>query len=130
LRAEEWDKIKSALNTTLVEAKGRTNPRTLSKRLGLEHGGHFKWDGQLWQNIAQSGIFARVWRASPVQMSDGSVQVQVVAQESPPRNLEYGIQKSLYTGNWVSFFCLRMLDLKNKEFNVFNEHTCVILILK
>lgn len=33
-------------------------------------------------------------------MSDGTVQLQVLAQEAPPRNLEYGITKSLYTGHW------------------------------
>jgi len=99
-KPEEWEQVKSGLNTTLVEAKGRTNPRTIAKRLGLEAGRHFRWNGQRWTNIAQSGIFARVWKASPVKLSDGSVQVQVLAQESPPRNLEYGIQKSLYTGNW------------------------------
>ena len=101
-KGDEWTKIKSQLNTTLIEAKGRTNPRTLSKRLGLKSGHHFKWDGHLWQRIAQSGIFTKVWKAQPVKMSDGSVQVQVLAQESPSKNLEYGIQKSLYTGNWVS----------------------------
>ena len=101
-KGDEWTKIKSQLNTTLIEAKGRTNPRTISKRLGLKSGHHFKWDGHLWQRIAQSGIFTKVWKAQPVRMSDGSVQVQVLAQESPSKNLEYGIQKSLYTGNWVS----------------------------
>jgi hypothetical protein len=102
LKADEWLDIKGQLNSTLIEAKGRTNPKIISKRLGLVAGQHFKWDGMRWENIAQSGIFARVFKIGPVKMSDGSVQVQVLAQESAPRNLEYGIQKSLYTGHWVS----------------------------
>lgn len=110
-KAEEWTKIKSSLNSTLVEAKGRTNPRTLSKRLGLKSGDHFRWDGRLWQNIANSGIFTKIWRANPVRLEDGSVQVQVLAEESPSKNLEYGIQKSLYTGNWVSKYILNLSNL-------------------
>lgn len=100
LNVEEWTKVKESLNSTLIEAKGRTNPNTISKRLGLIPGKHFKWDSAKWSTIANSGIFTRIFRASPVRLQDGSVQLQVVAQESPPRNLEYGIQKSLYTGNW------------------------------
>lgn len=103
LRREEWTAIADALNTTLIESRGRTNPRTLSKRMGLKPGSHFQWNADRWQSIARSGIFSKVWRASPVQMEDGTVQLQVLAQEAPPRNLEYGLSKSLYTGHWVSF---------------------------
>jgi hypothetical protein len=102
LRNEEWIAVADRLNTTLIESKGRTSANTLSKRLGLKAGNHFCWDGDRWQSIARSGIFSKIWRASPVQMGDGTVQLQVLCQESPPRNLEYGISKSLYTGNWVS----------------------------
>ena len=103
MRREEWNAIADGLNTTLIESKGRTNPRTLSKRMGLKPGSHFQWNGDRWQSISRSGIFSKVWNASPVQMEDGTVQLQVLAQESPPRNLEYGLSKSLYTGHWVSF---------------------------
>ena len=103
LRKEEWTAIAGGLNTTLIESRGRTNPRTLSKRMGLKPGSHFQWNGDRWQSISRSGIFSKVWNASPVQMEDGTVQLQVLAQESPPRNLEYGLSKSLYTGHWVSF---------------------------
>ena len=109
LKPEEWNKIKSQLNMTLIEAKGRTNPKTISKRLELESGKHFRWNAQRWQTIAQSGIFAKVFRASPVKLNDDSVQLHIVAQESPPRNLEYGIQKSLYTGNWVNMNVILLL---------------------
>ncbi len=102
LHKEEWSDITSGLNTTLIEVSGRTNPKIISKRLNLHPGRHFQWSAQRWQNVANSGIFSRIWRASPIRMSDGSVQLQVVAQEAPPRNLEYGISKSLYTGQWVS----------------------------
>jgi outer membrane protein assembly factor BamA len=33
-------------------------------------------------------------------MSDGTVQLQVFVKEPPPRHLEYGLGKSLYTGGW------------------------------
>lgn len=102
LKQEEWTAIARNLNSTLVEAKGLTNPHTISKRMGMYPGRHFKWDGSRWTKIAQSGIFAKIWRAGPVQMADGTVQMQVLAQESPPRNLEYGVSKSLYTGHLVS----------------------------
>lgn len=102
LRQEEWMAIAKQLNSTLIEAEGRTNPHTLSTRMGMEPGGHFRWDGMQWQKIAGSGIFSKIWRTNPVQMGDGTVQMQVLCQESPPRNLEYGISKSLYTGHWVS----------------------------
>jgi outer membrane protein assembly factor BamA len=100
LRGDEWNKISNNLNTTLIEANGRTNARTLSKRLGLRPGKHFCWKGERWQRIAQSGIFSKIWQANPVRMGDGTVQLQVLAQEAAPRNLEYGISKSLYTGHW------------------------------
>jgi len=108
LTRDEWMSVKNSLNTTLIEAEGRTNPNKISKRLDMYPGDHFRWNSQRWLNIAQSGIFSKIWRASPVQMSDGTVQLQVLAQEAPPRNLEYGITKSLYTGHWVSivFFVL------------------------
>ena len=102
LRREEWAAVASTLNTTLIEAKGRTNPHTLSKRMGLRPGRHFQWDGQKWRSIAQSGIFSKIYNANPAKMRDGSVQLQVLCEESPPRNLEYGLSKSLYTGHWVS----------------------------
>jgi hypothetical protein len=102
LRSEEWVAVADQLNTTLIESRGRTSANTLSKRLGLKAGNHFCWNGDRWQSIARSGIFSKIWRTSPVQMGDGTVQLQVLCQEAPPRNLEYGISKSLYTGNWVS----------------------------
>lgn len=111
LRSEEWIAVVDKLNTTLIESKGRTSASTLSKRLGLKAGHHFCWDGDRWQSIARSGIFTKIWRTSPVQMGDGTVQLQVLCQESPPRNLEYGISKSLYTGNWEG-----ELDFKHGNF--------------
>lgn len=67
LRGDEWNKISNNLNTTLIEANGRTNARTLSKRLGLRPGKHFCWKGERWQRIAQSGIFSKIWQANPVR---------------------------------------------------------------
>ena len=33
-------------------------------------------------------------------MRDGSVQLHIIAEEAAPRNLEYGVSRSLYTGSW------------------------------
>lgn len=106
LRNEEWVAIAREMNSTLIETDGRANPRKIGQRLGLLPGNHFQWDGNLWKTVAQSGIFAKVFAASPVRMNDGTVQLQVLCQEAPPRNLEYGVSKSLYTGHWVSFGAL------------------------
>jgi len=100
LRLDEWQSIASTLNTTLIPTSGRTRPSVLSSRLRLHPQQHFQWNANRWRNIASSGIFSKIWRATPLQMDDGTVQLQIVAQESPPRNLEYGITKSLYTGHW------------------------------
>ena len=101
LPPEEWNDIVASLNTTLVEAKGRTKQSIISKRLGLHPGTSFQWNTPQWQRIASStNIFTNIWSAAPTRMDDGTVQVQVVAQEAPPRNLEYGVSKSLYTGKW------------------------------
>lgn len=121
LSRDEWIKIKSGLNTTLITTEGRTNPNKISKRLDLHPGDHFRWNSQRWQNIAQSGIFSKIWRASPVQMNDGTVQLQVLAEEAPPRNLEYGITKSLYTGHWV---CIHVMLC---EVYISQTRTCLTL---
>jgi len=123
LRREEWISIADNLNTTLIESKGKTSPRTLSKRMGLKAGSHFQWNGDRWQSIARSGIFSKIWSASPVQMGDGTVQLQVLCQESPPRNLEYGISKSLYTGNWEG-------ELDFRHDNIFGGGESLGLIIR
>ena len=95
------DKIeKSNLNMTYVQTTGRTDSSRIAKALKLRKVDHFKWDGNRWHNVAGSGIFSRVLRASPERTQDGTVQLQILATEPPPRNLEYGISRSLYTGSW------------------------------
>lgn len=95
------DKIdKSNLNMTYVQTTGRTDSSKISKALKLRKGRPFQWDGNRWHNVASSGIFSRVIRASPERTKDGTVQLQILATEPPPRNLEYGISRSLYTGSW------------------------------
>ena len=91
---------KMQVNTTLIETEGRTKPSRIANALGLRPNRPFQWKPQRWQNIVQSGIFARVVRATPQPMSDGTVQLHIVAQEAPTRHLEYGLGKSLYTGSW------------------------------
>lgn len=123
LNKDEWTKITSGLNTTLVEVTGRTNPKVISKRLNLHPGQHFQWSAQRWRNVANSGIFSKIWRAAPIRMSDGSVQLQVIAQESPPRNLEYGVSRSMYTGQWEG-----ELDFKHE--NLFGGGESLGLIVR
>jgi hypothetical protein len=91
---------KKDLNTTYVPTQGRTKPSRIAKALKLTPGKPFQWDGSRWQKITTSGIFSRILRASPERMSDGTVVLQVFATEPPPRHLEYGLAKSLYTGTW------------------------------
>lgn len=96
-----FDKVKREdLNTTFVQTSGRTNPHRLASALGLKPGKPFRWNGQAWRQIASSGIFARVLRATPKPMGDGSVQLHIMATEAPARHLEYGLGRSLYTGSW------------------------------
>lgn len=91
---------KTDLNMTYVETSGRTDPNRIAQALKMTPGRPFKWDGSRWHAIAGSGVFSRILRASPERMRDGTVQLRIVATEAPPRNLEYGISKSLYTGSW------------------------------
>mmetsp|Transcript_28094 Transcript_28094/g.39503 ORF Transcript_28094/g.39503 Transcript_28094/m.39503 type:complete len:700 (+) Transcript_28094:130-2229(+) len=91
---------KSDLNTTYVQTEGRTNPERIANALELKPGKPFKWEPNRWQKVLGSGIFGRVIKASPQRMKDGTVQFHVIATERAPRNLEYGVSKSLYTNSW------------------------------
>jgi outer membrane protein assembly factor BamA len=94
------DLKKDDLNTTFIATTGKTNPDRIAKTLQLNPQTPFQWQGQRWQAIVGSGIFSRVLQATPERMADGTVQLQIIATEAPPRNLEYGLSKSLYTGSW------------------------------
>jgi len=96
----EWEKVVAQLNKTLIKSTGRTNPRKISKCLSLRPGEHFCWDADPWMQVVNSGVFSQVWRTAPTRMEDGTVQLRVLAEEAPSRNLEYGISKSLYTGTF------------------------------
>lgn len=91
---------RSNLNMTFVQTNGRTDPDRIARALKMKPGRPFKWDGNRWHAVAESGIFSRVIKASPERMRDGNVQLHILATEAPSRNLEYGISKSLYTGSW------------------------------
>jgi hypothetical protein len=92
---------KKDLNTTFVTVeKGRTRPKCIANALGLEPGQHFCWDGPRWQKVANSGIFSRIINATPRGLPDGTIQLQILASEAPSRHLEYGLSRSLYTGEW------------------------------
>ena len=89
------------LNTTFVTTEnGRTRPSRIASALQLQAGKPFRWNPPRWQRVAGSGIFARILKASPQALQDGTVQLQIVATEAPARHLEYGVGKSLYTGSW------------------------------
>lgn len=91
---------KKNLNTTFVEASGRTSPSKVARAMNLRPGGAFQWNSARWDKVATSGIFSDILRVTPRRLNDGSVQLQVYATEPPPRHLEYGLGKSLYTGSW------------------------------
>lgn len=88
------------LNTTYVETTGRTKPSKVARALGLLPGSPFQWSTWRWDKIVSSGVFGKVLRVAPKRLVDGTVQLQVYATEPPPRHLEYGLGKSLYTGSW------------------------------
>lgn len=92
---------RSALNTTFVPTDiGRTNPNRIAAALGMNAGEPFCWNPGRWKAIVQSGLFKNTLRANPERLSDGTVQLQLIVQEAPARNLEYGLSKSLYTDSW------------------------------
>jgi outer membrane protein assembly factor BamA len=96
-----YDRIdKSDLNTTFVPTQGRTSPAKIAKAMNLVPGKPFQWDNSRWQRISSSGIFSKILTAGPGRTKDGNVCLQVYATEPPPRHLEYGLGKSLYTGTW------------------------------
>ncbi|KAL3934132.1 MAG: hypothetical protein SGBAC_010083 [Bacillariaceae sp.] len=92
--------VKSDLNTTFVTTQGRTSAKKIAQAMHLESGNSFKWDNGRWQRILSSGVFGKVLNAGPGRTRDGNVCLQVIATEPPPRHLEYGLGKSLYTGTW------------------------------
>ncbi|VEU36085.1 unnamed protein product [Pseudo-nitzschia multistriata] len=99
-RAPDLKIDRSQLNTTLVPTTGRTDPTKIAKAMKLKPGTPFRWLDTRWGKIASSGIFSKVLKASPEPTTDGGVCLQVYAMEPPPRHLEYGIGKSVWTNSW------------------------------
>ena len=119
-----YDRIeKKDLNTTFVETEGRTKPSRIAKALQLHPGKPFQWDGTRWQKIVHSGVFSRVLRAAPERLPDGTVKLQMYVTEPPPRHLEYGLGKSLYTGSWEG-----EIDFEHK--NLFGGGETVALMVR
>ena len=114
---------KSSLNTTYVEAIGRTSADKVAKALRLCPGKPFQWNGGRWKTISGCGVFSKILRVSPQRLRDGSVQLQVIATEPPPRHLEYGLGKSLYTGTWEG-----EIDFEHK--NVFGGGEVLGLVVR
>ena len=87
-------------NVTYVPiSTGTTNPSKLAKALNLQPRKSFCWDGSLFQKTSRR-FFNQILQASPRRMNDGSVQLYLVGEELPFRNLEYGLSNNLYTGQW------------------------------
>lgn len=88
------------LNTTFISTTGRTKASKIAKAMKLKPGTPFQWMGSRWEKIASSGVFSKVIKTSPEPTTDGGVCLQVFALEPPPRHLEYGIGKSVWTNSW------------------------------
>eukprot|EP00536_Pseudo-nitzschia_multiseries_P003157 jgi/Psemu1/295119/fgenesh1_pm.47_\ len=88
------------LNTTLVPTTGRTDAKKIAQAMKLRPGTPFKWMDTRWSKITSSGVFSKILKASPQPTTDGGVCLQVYAMEPPPRHLEYGIGKSIWTNSW------------------------------
>jgi hypothetical protein len=101
------------LNTTFVPTNqtGRTRPGRIATALQLQPGQPFCWNAPRWQRVANSGVFRKILRATPAPLEDGTVQLQIMAIEAPPRHLEYGVGKSLYTGSWEGELDFEHLNL-------------------
>ncbi|GKY94276.1 hypothetical protein MPSEU_000393400 [Mayamaea pseudoterrestris] len=91
---------KDQLNMTLVPSSGRTNPLRIASALGLVPKQPFQWDAGRWNRVLASGIFTKVLHATPTQLPDGTIQLQILATEAPARHLEYGVGRSMYSGSW------------------------------
>ena len=90
---------KKDLNTTFITTTGRTKASKIAKALKLKPGTPFQWLDTRWSKIANSGVL-KVLKTSPEPTTDGGVCLQVFAVEPPPRHLEYGIGKSVWTDSW------------------------------
>ena len=88
------------LNTTFVTTSGRTRAPKIAEALQLKPGKSFRWLDTRWNKIASSGVFSKILKASPEPATDGGVCLQVFAMEPPPRHLEYGIGRSVWTNSW------------------------------
>jgi len=88
------------LNTTFVPTSGRTKASKIAKAMELEPGEPFKWLDTHWSKISSSGVFSKIMKASPEPTTDGGVCLQVYAMEPPPRHLEYGLGRSVWTNSW------------------------------
>ena len=91
---------KNDLNTTFVTTSGRTKASKIARAMKLKPGTPFRWLDDRWGKIQTSGVFSRILKASPQPTTDGGVCLQVLALEPPPRHLEYGVGKSVWTNSW------------------------------
>lgn len=91
---------RNKLNVTYIRTNGRTKSNRIAEALQLQPYRSFRWQRSRWDTVASCGLFTKIYDASPRSLPDGSVQFKIIATEAPPRHLEYGLGKSLYTGIW------------------------------
>lgn len=97
------DNLMAGLNTTYVPVKCRTKAKTILKGMNLKPGETFKWDNNIWRQLENNINFEHI-KAKISSSNSEEARIDVVVVEKPSRNLEYGVNKNLYSGEWeVSF---------------------------
>ena len=116
------------LNTTFIQTTGKTRNTVVANAIGLRQGEVFQWDPNKWKNVANSGIWDKVLNVEPVRLQDGTVQLRVICQESHRRRVEYGVTKSLYTGEQTNANSHKYIhkDAHEHDFHYFHYLFCFI----
>ena len=106
---------------------GRTRPSKIARMVKQLPGSHFQILPERWAQLAtypargilrgndselrggrKSAVFSTIHAVRPIPISPDTVELEIVATESKPLSLEYGVTKSLYSDQWEG-----ELDLKH-----------------
>ncbi|GMH81329.1 hypothetical protein TL16_g08896 [Triparma laevis f. inornata] len=93
------DNLMAGLNTTYVPVKCKTKANTILKGMNLKPGETFKWDNNIWRQLENNINFEHI-KAKISSSNSEEVRIDVTVVEKPSRNLEYGVNKNLYSGEW------------------------------
>lgn len=99
-KTEDLKLKRKDMNTTFIRTTGRTKASRIAQAMKLNPGRPFQWIDDRWKKIATSGVFDQILQNSPQPTGDGGICLQVYVTEPPPRHLEYGISKSVWTNSW------------------------------